>query len=87
MGLVVSKKIAKRAVARNYMKRIIREWFRCYRSKLDAVDMVFGVRKSFSYSQYFQVREELQNMTSRMRKEFGKTKKETTVGAPVDPIN
>ena len=40
LGLVVGKKVAPRAVARNKIKRMIRERFRRLRSNLGAVDIV-----------------------------------------------
>jgi len=52
LGLVVGKKVAKRAVRRNYIKRTVREWFRQNRHQLGGVDyvvrskLVFGRDKS-----------------------------------------
>ena len=40
LGVVVAKKLLKRAVDRNRVKRIIREQFRCLRDKLPACDLV-----------------------------------------------
>ncbi len=40
LGLVVGKKLLKRAVDRNKVKRIVRENFRCQRSSLPACDLV-----------------------------------------------
>jgi ribonuclease P protein component len=40
LGLVVGKKLLKRAVDRNRVKRIIREQFRCLRTTLPACDLV-----------------------------------------------
>ncbi len=40
LGLVVGKKQLKRSVDRNRVKRIIREQFRCLRTKLPACDFV-----------------------------------------------
>lgn len=47
LGLVVGKKIAKRAVARNYMKRCIREVFRQNAAEFCGVDFVVRVRQKF----------------------------------------
>lgn len=47
LGLVVAKKTAKRANRRNYMKRVVREWFRLNRHRLAANDIVVRVRQSF----------------------------------------
>ena len=40
LGLVVGKKLLKRAVDRNRLKRIIRDQFRCRRAGLPAVDLI-----------------------------------------------
>ena len=40
LGLVVAKKLLKRAVDRNRVKRVVREQFRLRRSALPAVDLV-----------------------------------------------
>ena len=40
LGLVVGKKLLKRSVDRNRLKRIIREQFRCQRASLPACDFV-----------------------------------------------
>ena len=47
LGLVVGKKAAKRAVKRNYMKRVIREWFRCRKHSLPPRDYIVRVRTAF----------------------------------------
>lgn len=40
LGVVVGKKLLKRAVDRNRVKRIVREQFRCRRAGLPAYDLV-----------------------------------------------
>lgn len=47
LGLVVSKKIAKSAVARNYMRRVLRECFRLQFSHITHVDLIVRVQKKF----------------------------------------
>ena len=59
LGLVVSKKVAKRANKRNYMKRVIREWFRCHKHDLPARDFVVRVRVAFDRGTALQARQEL----------------------------
>lgn len=56
--MVVGKKIAKRAVARNYMKRTLRELFRLHPELVQGVDWVIRVKKSFSRPQREQVHAE-----------------------------
>ncbi|MDO4432964.1 MAG: ribonuclease P protein component [Alysiella sp.] len=62
LGLVVSKKAAKRANRRNYMKRVIRDWFRRHRHILPPHDFVVRVRQAFDDTQYTQACEELAQM-------------------------
>ena len=59
LGLVVGKKAAKRANKRNYMKRVIREWFRLHQSALPAKDFVVRVRVVFEREQYHEVCKQL----------------------------
>lgn len=40
LGVVVAKKLLKRAVDRNRVKRVVREQFRCRRAALPAYDLV-----------------------------------------------
>ena len=62
LGLVVSKKVAKRANARNYMKRVIREWFRYHQAQLPSQDIIVRVRKTFNRETAMQAREQLQQL-------------------------
>lgn len=48
LGLVVSKKISKRAVDRNFIKRTVRELFRLHASELSHVDIVVRSRQKFN---------------------------------------
>ncbi len=47
LGLVVSKKIAKSSVARNYMRRVLRECFRLQFTQIAHVDLIVRVQKKF----------------------------------------
>ncbi|EIC12878.1 ribonuclease P protein component [Kingella kingae] len=59
LGLVVGKKAAKRANRRNYMKRVIREWFRLHKSTLPPQDFVVRVRVAFDRETAAQTRQQL----------------------------
>ena len=44
LGLAISRKVAKTAVARNRIKRAVRESFRTHQGRLDALDIVVLAR-------------------------------------------
>lgn len=46
MGLAVSRKVCKRAIGRNRIKRVIRESFRAEREALPALDILVIARSS-----------------------------------------
>ncbi|MDK4679507.1 ribonuclease P protein component [Kingella negevensis] len=59
LGLVVSKKAAKRANRRNFMKRVIRDWFRQHKHRLPPHDYVVRVRMAFDQETVAQARQQL----------------------------
>ena len=72
LGIVVSKKTARRAVARNYMRRVLREWFRLNREKLGGLDVVVRAQKTFVRAEFYQVQEELQQLLNRLQQASAK---------------
>jgi ribonuclease P protein component len=52
LGIVVGKKAVRRAVDRNYVKRVVREWFRRHREMLGDVDLVVQFKDSFGKRDY-----------------------------------
>ena len=58
LGLVVSRRLGK-AVQRNRVKRLLREFFRRHKSGLPAVDLVIMAKKGAAALTYHQVEEEL----------------------------
>jgi ribonuclease P protein component len=78
LGIVVSKKTARRAVARNYMRRVLREWFRLNREKLGGLDIVIKVQKPFVRTEFHLTQEELQRFLNRLE---SKSALEKTDGA------
>lgn len=59
LGLIVSKKVAKRANKRNYMKRVIRDWFRHHKHQLPTQDFIVRVRLAFDRDTALQARQQL----------------------------
>ncbi|MEM7193544.1 MAG: ribonuclease P protein component [Pseudomonadota bacterium] len=62
LGLAVSRKVSKRAVDRNRVKRLIRESFRHCRNKLSATDFVVVAKPSACAALPIDVREELDGL-------------------------
>jgi len=46
LGVTVSKKVSKRAVDRNRLKRIMREFYRCRQDELNGVSLVLTAKPS-----------------------------------------
>ena len=58
LGLVVGKKIAKLAVHRNYMRRVLREFFRTQQHVINHTDLVIRVQKTFEKKDFVQIKQE-----------------------------
>jgi ribonuclease P protein component len=58
LGVVVSKKIARHAVSRNYIKRVIRELFRLNCLSLRSIDIVVRVNQQFGQQDFRAVEQE-----------------------------
>lgn len=58
LGLVVGKKIAKLAVHRNYMRRVLREFFRAQQHVINHADLVVRVQKAFEKKDFVQIKQE-----------------------------
>lgn len=62
VGLVVSKKCAKKAHDRNTMKRCLREWFRLNKFRLPEKDFVIQVRQKFDKKDFVILEKQLQRL-------------------------
>jgi ribonuclease P protein component len=58
LGIVVGKKIARRAVSRNYIKRVIREVFRLNCQSSRSLDIVVRVNLQFGRQEFHAVEQE-----------------------------
>jgi ribonuclease P protein component len=63
LGLIVSKKIHKRANKRNYMKRVIRELFRQNAARFNNCDIIVRVQKCFTAEDFLVIKAEFFNLT------------------------
>ena len=60
LGLVVGKKVAKRAVDRNYMRRVLREFFRLQQHAINHIDLVIRVQKRSDKKDFIQIKQEFE---------------------------
>lgn len=68
MGLVVSKRVARQAVKRNYMKRVIREYFRRHEKELSNIDLIVRVKRPFGWVDRETIAKELCKLWSKAGK-------------------
>ena len=68
LGVIVSRKISKRAVDRNYMKRALREFFRLNQQGCGNLDIVIRVRKIFYSKMLPELHQELAQHLSGLKK-------------------
>ena len=76
LGIAVSKRTAKKATARNRIKRIIRESFRRQRRGLGAVDYVVVAKAGGALVVSDELRAEMERLWSRARDEAEKPPRE-----------
>ncbi|MBS0556043.1 MAG: ribonuclease P protein component [Proteobacteria bacterium] len=68
LGMAVSRRVSKRAVERNRIRRQIRESFRLHRADLPACDMLVVARQSATSQSNLQLRGELETLWQRLAK-------------------
>ncbi len=71
LGLVVSKKIAKLAVSRNYMRRVLRELFRLKQHEICHVDLIIRVQKKYSNRDFKQIKQEFDMLIVKLNQRVG----------------
>lgn len=70
LGLVVGKKVARRSVDRNYMKRLLRELFRLNQHQLSGLDLVVRPQMLFSHVQYAEIAQEFMELHSKLQRKI-----------------
>jgi ribonuclease P protein component len=68
LGFMVSKKVHKRANQRNYIKRVIREYFRTHQNAWQPLDLIVRAQKHFTPAQYLQIVAELDELCAKFRR-------------------
>ena len=67
LGMIVSKKTAKLAVQRNYMRRVLRELFRHNQHHLPALDLVVQIQKAFEKTEFTEVKKEFEYLMQKLQ--------------------
>ena len=70
LAVIVSKKSARLATTRNYIKRTAREIFRLQQYELSGLDIVVRARKSFTPTDYAEIAQELKTQFVQVRLKF-----------------
>jgi ribonuclease P protein component len=83
LGLIVSKKTAKLAVNRNYMKRVLRELFRLNQHQLPACDIIIQVQTSFSKPNFSLIKQEFALLKLKLNAKMTTEKFPNIVSSPV----
>jgi len=68
LGLVIGKKTAKLSVSRNYMRRVLREFFRIQQHTISHVDLVVRVQKKFSKIDFLEIKQEFDGLIVKLNK-------------------
>jgi len=66
LGLIVAKKVARHAVDRNYMRRVLRECFRKNQHQLKSLDIVIRIQRSFSHNDFVAVEQEFSKLMTKL---------------------
>ncbi|MDP3211226.1 MULTISPECIES: ribonuclease P protein component [Methylotenera] len=66
LGLVIGKKTAKSSVHRNYMRRVLREFFRLRQHTVNPVDLVVRVQKKFNKKDFLSVEQEFDSLIKKI---------------------
>lgn len=69
---MVAKKVAKRSVDRNYMRRVLRELFRKRQAQIAPLDLVIRVIKVFGHADFDQVEQEFAELLLRLKRATAK---------------
>ena len=67
LGLVVGKKVAKLAVHRNYMRRVLRELFRLEQAHINSVDLIIRVQKKFGKTDFMLIQNEFDVLMRKLK--------------------
>jgi ribonuclease P protein component len=78
LGLVVGKKTSKLAVSRNYMRRVLREFFRLNQHEVCHVDLIIRVQKKFGKVNFIQIKQDFHMLILKLNQRVNLSEKTTT---------
>ncbi len=67
LGLSVGAKAVGNAIARNRVKRVVRDWFRICKADLPPLDLIVGARNGAASAHNAQLRESLSTLRRKLR--------------------
>ncbi|MPS47435.1 MAG: ribonuclease P protein component [Methylobacillus sp.] len=70
LGLVVGRKTARRAVDRNYIKRVMRELFRVNQHQLPGLDLVARPHRMFGRQQFAEIEQEFTELVAKLQRKL-----------------
>ena len=87
LGLVVGKKVAKHAVDRNYMRRVLREFFRVQQHAINPMDLVIRVQKKFEKKDFLQIKQEFDALIAKVNQRTQQTQSIASVADTTSDSN
>jgi len=66
-AIMVSKKVAQLAVARNYMRRVVKQFVRDRQNEFSGLDLVIRVVRPFTREDHAAVNKELENLLQQIK--------------------
>jgi ribonuclease P protein component len=81
LGFMVSKKVHKRANQRNYIKRIIREYFRVKQINWYPLDLIVRAQKHFTKADLPEVISELDYLCNKFQRDNNVAKSSNTINS------
>lgn len=70
LGITVSKKVSKRAVDRNRIKRHFREWFRKNKRHCQSIDMILTAKPSINLKSTIEINHSLEDIWRKVQKKL-----------------
>lgn len=67
LGLIITRKLVRKAVRRNRLRRLLREVFRVHQHELDNMDYVFRLQRALIQVDSVSIRQEAEILISRLR--------------------